>query len=143
MGTAYGVAVVYLGTITANDQDGETWRLLVNDGHNGGEIYATMSKSAIAEVGNVDAGMLCAAVEKRAGSYPERRASQTCSQRARSPSRRTASSRDPQLRPVDNNEIALPRRRRAEARICYAAPFRASGRSFSLLLSPVERRCRP
>ena len=70
MGTAYGVAVVYLGTITANDQDGETWRLLVNDGHNGGEIYATMSKSAIAEVGNVDAGMLCAAVEKRAGSYP-------------------------------------------------------------------------
>jgi hypothetical protein len=44
---------------------------LVNDGDgNGGETDVTMSRSAIAEVGEVDAGMVCAAVEKVAGFYP-------------------------------------------------------------------------
>lgn len=57
--------------VTANDQDGHTWRLLVSDGESSGEIDATMSGTAVAELGReIDAGMLCAAVEKYAGAYP-------------------------------------------------------------------------
>jgi hypothetical protein len=70
-GDSHGIAAVYLRTVTANDQDGETWRLLASDGSRVVEISATASRTQLAVAGRaeLDAATLEAAVEHRAGGF--------------------------------------------------------------------------
>ena len=70
-GVPYGVAAHYLRTVTANDQDGESWRLLARDGGRIAEISVTVSRTelAIAGCAELDSAMLEAAVERRAGGF--------------------------------------------------------------------------
>jgi hypothetical protein len=70
-GDSHGIAAVYLRTVTANDQDGKTWRLLASDGSRVVEISATASRTQLAVAGRaeLDAATLEAAVEHRAGGF--------------------------------------------------------------------------
>jgi hypothetical protein len=70
-GAPCGVAAVYLRTVTENDQDGESWRLLASDGSRVVEVSATASRTQLAIAGRaeLDSSTLEAAVEHRAGGF--------------------------------------------------------------------------
>jgi hypothetical protein len=67
----YGIAAVYLRTVTGNDQDGESWRLLASDGSRVAEISATLSRTeqAVAGFSGLDSRTLEAVVEHQAGGF--------------------------------------------------------------------------
>ena len=69
-GVPNGVAVAFVRPITANDQDGETWRMLIGDGDRLDEIDVSLSASSRAEVeGEIDAERIERAVERRSGGF--------------------------------------------------------------------------
>lgn len=70
-GTPYGVAVAFQRTVTSNDQDGQTWRLLAGDVDGTAEVQASLSDTSRHELaGDVDATMVEAAIERRSAGFP-------------------------------------------------------------------------